>query len=350
MFFICKFKSFFIVAISALIFFHCSNYKPTTAGYPYRIFIVADSLLWLDIKKPVSDVFEGEVLTPVSEKKFYFTWIPLRLLNEFKHRMNIFFIGIKNEEGEVNEYLRQVLPDEFQKGVQENRYFYLFLFYLFARGQIGLFMFARDRQTFLKDFADLKDEIYNTFEKKYFARLKESMFDKGEQFKVEEYIKNNFDFSIRVQHDYFVAIEEPQVPYLWLRRFDPDRWVSIWKIKGDSSYFNFDSIANVRDRFTKKYYEGDYVIREDSKLITADFNGQQTAKMVGLWRNDSVLIGGPFRTYVIDHPQDSSLYFVDIAVMAPGHLKKPYLDQLEVIARTFRIEDRAEKHQQPDQR
>lgn len=343
MFWIQKFKNGLLIAVSILILVACTKYRPSTAGYPYRIFVVADSLLWLDLQKPISDTFEGEVLTPVSEKKFYFTWIPLRLLNEFKNRMNIFFIGVQDEQGEVNEYLRQVLPAEFQKGVAENRYFYLFQDDLFARDQIGLFMFGKDRQSFLRNFEGLKDQIYNTFEKKYYARLKESMFEKGEQVKVEEYIKNNFDFSIRVQHDYFVAIEEPQVPYLWLRRFDPDRWVSIWKIKGDSSYFNFDSIANVRDRFTKKYYQGDYIIREDSKLVTADFNGQPTAKMVGLWRNDSVLIGGPFRTYVIDNPADSSLYFIDIAVMAPGHLKKPYLDQLEVIARTFRVEKDARK-------
>ncbi|MCD6374956.1 MAG: DUF4837 family protein [Caldisericaceae bacterium] len=343
MFWIQKFKNGLLIAVSILILVACTKYRPSTAGYPYRIFVVADSLLWLDLQKPISDTFEGEVLTPVSEKKFYFTWIPLRLLNEFKNRMNIFFIGVQDEQGEVNEYLRQVLPAEFQKGVAENRYFYLFQDDLFARDQIGLFMFGKDRQSFLRNFEGLKDQIYNTFEKKYYARLKESMFEKGEQVKVEEYIKNNFDFSIRVQHDYFVAIEEPQVPYLWLRRFDPDRWVSIWKIKGDSSYFNFDSIANVRDRFTKKYYQGDYIIREDSKLVTADFNGQPTAKMVGLWRNDSVLIGGPFRTYVIDYPADSSLYFIDIAVMAPGHLKKPYLDQLEVIARTFRVEKDARK-------
>jgi len=50
-----------------------------------------------------------------------------------------------------------------------------------------------------------------------------------------------------------------------------------------------------------------------------------------------LLVGGPFRTYIIHEPQDSLLWFVDIAVMAPGRLKKPYLDQLEVMAHTFEI-------------
>ena len=181
MFLIRKFKlGLILISLTGLLIFKCSDYRPSTLGYPYRIFVVADSLLWEDIQQPISDMFEGKVLTPVSEKKFYFTRIPLRMLNEFKNRMNIFFIGVQNEDGEVNQYLREVLPAEFQKGVAEGRYFYLFQDNLFARDQIGLFMFAKNRRTFLKHFEEMKEQIYNTFEQKYYARLKKSMFEKGE--------------------------------------------------------------------------------------------------------------------------------------------------------------------------
>ncbi len=335
-------KAILLLGAAAAIWYGC-DMRPTSMGYPYRIFVVADSALWVDLQQPFSDVFEGEVLTPVSEKKFYITWIPLDKLNEFKNRMNLFFVGVDSEAGPVNDYLKKALPQKFLQGVRENRYFYLFQDDPFARDQIGLFMFAKDRVAFKSHFEAMKEQIYNTFEKKYMDRLKLSMFEKGEQKKVEDYIARRFNFKVRVQHDYFVAIEDQDNNYLWLRRFDPDRWLSIWKIKGDSSFFVFDTLANIRDRYTKKYYQGDYIIREDSRLIQTDFQGQPTYKMVGLWRNDSVLIGGPFRTYIVHHPQDSSLYFVDIAVMAPGKLKKPYLDQLEIIARTFEILDRPKK-------
>ncbi|NOX89515.1 MAG: DUF4837 family protein [Calditrichaeota bacterium] len=331
------FKKIIIAPVLILLFIAGCDIRPTTMGYPYRIFIIADSTLWKDIQQPVSDKFEGEVLTPGSEKNFYFTWIPLNKLNEFKSRMNLFFFGVANEPGEVNDYLKESLPQEFQQGVNENRYFYLFKDDLFARQQISLFMFAKDRASFKRNFEQLKDQIYRTFEKKYYARLKYDMFEKGEQKDLEEYIAKQFGFTIKVQHDYFIAIQDVQKPYLWLRRFDPDRWVSIWKIKGDSSLFALDTLAGIRDSYTRKYYEGDYVIREDSHLIQTDFRGEKTYKMVGVWRNDSILVGGPFRTYIVHNQPDSSLYFIDIAVMAPGKLKKPFLDQLEVIANTFEI-------------
>lgn len=316
----------------------------TTMGYPYRIFVFADTSVWEQVRQQVRDKFEGEVITPRSEKKFEITYVPLNLLHEYKARMNLFFIGIEGAKGAVNEYLDQVLPANFKDGVKENRYFYVYQNDLFAKDQIGLFMLAKDIKTFKENFKRLQDQIYATFEKKYYTRLEKDMFDKGEQKDVEELLAENFGFTVRVQHDYFVAIQDVANHFLWLRRFDPDRWVAIWKIKGDSSLMTFDKLADIRDSYTKKYYQGDYVVRDNSYLTIGQINGQKTYKMVGVWRNDSVWVGGPFRTYVIDHPADSSLYFVDIAVMAPRYPKKPYLDQLEVIAHTFRIVDKKAKN------
>ncbi len=53
--------------------------------------------------------------------------------------------------------------------------------------------------------------------------------------------------------------------------------------------------------------------------------------------NESLGVGGPFRSYLVFDPEESYLYFLDYTVMAPGKLKKPFLDQLEVIANTFEI-------------
>ncbi len=328
---------FLFISLAGILSFPSCDVRPTTMGYPYRIFAFADSDLWKEVRRPIRDKFEGEVLTPGSEKKFQITYVPLNKLSAFKERMNLFFIGVLNEKGAVNDYLKRVLPENFKQGVRDDRYFYVYQDDPFARQQIGLFMLAKDRRTFKYNFKHLQDQIYQAFLKKYFARLKHDMFDQGEQKKLEKYIAENFGFTVRIQHDYFVAIQDVQNHYLWLRRFDPDRWVSIWKIKGDSSMMHFDRLADIRDRYTKKYYQGDYIIREESYLKLGEMEGQKTYKMVGVWRNDSVMIGGPFRTYIIDHPADSSLYFVDIAVMGPRYKKKPYLDQLEVIAHTFRI-------------
>ncbi|HGY55419.1 MAG TPA: DUF4837 family protein [Caldithrix abyssi] len=311
--------------------------RPTTMGYQYRIFIVADSLLWEDVKDDVLATFEKLIYTPHTETSFEVHRISLEKLAAYKTRMNIFLLGVADGHNETDDYIRKILPDDFKKSVAEGKMFYAFQDNLYARDQINLIMYAQNVQDFKRNFKLTKDDIYKTFEKKYYKRLLTGMYERGEQTNLSDFLAKNYGFRVRVQHDYFIAVQDVDDHFVWLRRTQPDRWLSVWRVKGDSSLINDRSLYDIRDRMTKKYYEGDKVIREDSYLTDVEFNGRPTTKIIGLWKNDSLLVGGPFRTYIIPEPKNSLIWFVDIAVMAPGRLKKPYLDQLEVMAHTFKI-------------
>ncbi|HID40381.1 MAG TPA: DUF4837 family protein [Calditrichaeota bacterium] len=320
----------FLIAVSC-------NLRPTTMGYQYRIFVLADSLVWENVKDDVSATFEKLIYTPHTEKSFQVHRISLKQLTDYRMRMNIFLIGVADAQDETDDYIRKILPDDFKKKVEEGTLFYAFQDGLFAGDQINLILYARNIEDFKQNFRLTKDEIFKTFQRKYYKRLYKGMYEKGEQTDLNDFLAKNYGFRIRVQHDYFIAVQDADDHFVWLRRTQPDRWLSVWNMKGDSSLLEENPLYDVRDRMTKKYYEGDKVVREDSYLINEDFNGQTTKKIIGLWRNDSLLVGGPFRTYIIHEPQDSLIWFVDIAVMAPGKLKKPFLDQLEVMAHTFEI-------------
>ena len=329
--------------VTVISLFYSCEPKIGVWGYQDKVYVFADSLLWLDIKDDVEEGLGPVLYTPQTEHYFYFEWRPLKELNEHKKRMNLLFIGIQNEKNPVNEYLTKILPPEFKQGVEEGKYFYLFQDNLFNRGQYGLFMYATDRKQFKQNFSRLKERIFAELEKKYFKRLETIMYEKGEQKKKEQYLSDYFGWKIRVQHDYYIANQDLKKDYVWLRRFDPDRWFSVWKIKGDSSLLNIDSLVAIRNRLGKMVYSGDYVDTTETYLTKVDFKGQKTEKLVGLWINDSLLVGGPFRSYAYYHQPDSSLYFIDFAVMATTQKKKPFLDQLEVIARTFEITGKKKK-------
>ncbi|HHJ51976.1 MAG TPA: DUF4837 family protein [Caldithrix abyssi] len=314
--------------------------RPTVMGYQHRIFVVADSTLWASIGKQVTDAFEHIIYTPHTETTFNVTPISLDKLNEFKTRMNVFLIGVEKPESEMTKYLEKSLPETFKKGVDSGEYFYMFASDMYAKGQINLIMFAPDEAAFLKNLDKFKDVVYRTFEKKYYARLKKDMFEKGEQTDLEDYLAEHFGWKVRMQHDYFIAIQDVDNKYVWLRRMYPDRWLSVWETPEDSSVFNLKGLVKIRNAMTRKYYEGDYVVDEDLQIDTVDFNGQRALKMQGVWRNDSLLVGGPFHMYALVDPLKSRTFFIDLAVMAPGKFKKPYLDQLEVIAHTFEIVDK----------
>lgn len=335
--------SLLILLAAGWTLFNGCNVKPSTMGYQHRIFVVSDSLLWQQIGPQVEEVFERIIYTPHTEKTFYVTPITLQKLNEFKSRMNVFFIGVEEPQSETTAYIKKMLPAQFLKGMETDSYFYLFARDMFARDQINLVMYAKDTLTFKQQLQKLKDDIYRSFEKKYYARLTESMFEQGEQEKLEQYLGEHYGWKVRMQHDYFIADQDVEQKYVWLRRLHPDRWLSIWQAPADSSLLQKDSLIAIRNRMTRAHYQGDVIDPEDLTVRQVDFNGQQATKLSGLWRNDSLLIGGPFRLYAIFDPLEAQTYFIDMAVMAPGKLKKPFLDQLEVIAHSFQLVDKKRK-------
>ena len=311
--------------------------KVSVMGYPQEIFVVADSLLWNEVGPEITEVFEAPVYTPIPEPSFTVQWIPLRELNAYKDRMNVFLIGIAGEDNPTSEYLKSILPAEIQSGVESDQNFHFFSDNLYAYGQINLFLYARDRSTFKERFNQYKEDVFSDFSNRYYKRLSEDMFKTAEQKELEQIILEKYDWKIRVQHDYFIATQDVNVKYIWLRRMDPDRWLSIWEMEGDSSDLNLDALIDVREKVLGKYYQGDWVDRDETYLMNVEFSGHSALKVVGIWQNDSLFVGGPFRTYAFMDPERSKIYYVDIAVMAPNKQNKPYLDQLEVIANTFEI-------------
>lgn len=323
----------------------CKSYT-SAFGSERQIYVFADSLLWLQIKPQVAETFHSFIYTPRAERSFLITWKPLSKLGAFKDRLNLLFIGTTQDQNQVNDYINKIVPQEFLDNVNENKSFHFFKDDLFAQDQISMFMIAKDSLAFKRNFDILKNDIFDGFQKRYLARLGERMFKRDEQFDLEEILVKEYGYKVKVQHDYFIANQNLDEKYVWLRRLDPDRWISIWRIASDSSIFNKDSLIKVRNEMTKKYYDGDVVVETETDLGLSNLKKREVHKLTGTWRNDSLYVGGPFRMYVIPNEQEDSLYLLDIAVMAPTKDKKPFLDQLEVIASTFTFVNKKESQKQ----
>jgi len=325
-----------ILLLISLLFLGC-DIKVGVLGYPQEVFVVADSILWEEVGPEITELFETPVYTPISEPSFSVRWISLEELNDYKDRMNVFLVGIAEDDNATTEYLKSILPVEIKSGVENDQNFYFFSDNLYAHGQINLILYARDRMTFKDRFDQYKEDVFNAFSKRYYKRLSNDMFKSGEQTDLEELILNKYGWKLRVQHDYFIARQDINAKYVWLRRMDPDRWLSIWEMEGDSSDLTLESLIDVRERVLGKYYEGDWIDKDETYLMNVEFGGHPAAKLVGIWQNDSLFVGGPFRTYAFIDSTRSKIHYVDIAVMAPNKQKKPFLDQLEVIANTFEL-------------
>ncbi len=313
----------------------CST-KPMAVGEYDEIRVFADSLDWLDYRDALNDVFGKYIKTPVLERDFLLIWTPYDQFEHYKHFKNIFFLARLDSDEPVSQNVKALLNQDIIDGIQTGKYFYIPKPDAWASQQYVLFLVGTSKEDLIQKIHDYGNVLYQDFRKSYFVRLKEGMFKRMEQKKLETYLEQHFPFTMRIQHDYFIADENLEQDYVWIRRLHPDRSILVhWQTVPDSFQLTARWIIDKRNQLSRKVFEGDVVVEEETRAYSITFKQWPAVRVEGTWRNDKYMIGGPFRTIAFVVPDYHRLYMLDFYVQAIGRRKKPFLDQLDVIVHTF---------------
>jgi len=328
-----------LLVLMVLSFTTSCDYKPASFGDFEKIVVFADTILYQQVQTELEQTFDQFIYTPHSERSFYLDLQPLEMFDTYKTRRNLLFLGLLDGQDQVSKFVKSALSLQAQENVKNGDVFEIFREDLFATEQEVIFLPANDAGMLRKNLSDRKDIIFNRLNSSYFSRLKNAMFMKGEQLIIEEYLVQEYGWKIRIQHDYQIVKEVEDKSFVWFRRLNPDRCLFIYRFpfkkldeEGSWLYHTRDSLATV-------YFEGDSIDIADSYIQFLEFQGRNAIKLTGIWQNHQLYIGGPFRTYAFSDENEKYIYIIDISSTAPGHRKKPYIDQLEVMANTFQITD-----------
>jgi len=313
------------------------NYQSDSYGDFEKIFVFGDTMLIGGMRTNLEQVFDNYIYTPHSEKSFYLEHKDLEKLNDYNKRRNLLFLVLLDGKDETSKYIDNILSPEVKEAVQEGKLFYIFREDLFTRNQMVIILIGKNEEVLKNNLIAFKDEIFNEMNEYHFKRLNTIIFQKAEQVALEEYLRDNLGWQIKIQHDYHIVKESESGNFVWLRRFKPDRNIFIYNFPGDISDLNEEYLVSVRDSLSLVHFEGDRVSKDDNYAKNEDFNGYPALTMMGVWQNDTHYIGGPFKSFTLYHEPSGKLYMIDMLVTAPGKRKKPFLDQLETIARTFTI-------------
>jgi hypothetical protein len=202
---------------------------------------------------------------------------------------------------------------------------------------MAIFLSSANKKQLLQNLTNYSERIYTEMEKYHFQRLNKIMYSDNEQYDVENYLASTFGWKIRIPYEFQVVKKSDDYNFIWIKRTDPSRSIFVYRMKGDSALINEEWLIDKRNELATKYYEGDSVDTEDTYALYTRLSKFSALKLVGVWQNHQQILGGPFRTYAFYDSKNSYIYLIDISVVAPGKRKKPYLDQLEVIARTFQF-------------
>jgi len=327
------FLSFLLVA---LILFGCDT-KSSSVGDFDHIIVFSDSTLYTEIESNLNQIFDRFIYTPHSERSFLHKWVPLNFIDTYSKRRNIILVGLLNQNDPVSEYVKKMLSPEIQKRIEQGEIFEIFKEDIFAFDQLVLIICAANKQELYSKLQIQSESIYNKFEDYHFDRLNRILFSDGEQIDIEDFLISEYGWLVRVPYSYQVVERSLDSNFVWIKRTEPSRSIFVYRTFGDKDKIQENWIRNIRDSLATVYFEGDSISVQDTYLLKTNLNGNSAMKMVGIWQNHQQIIGGPFRTYVFLDEKSGYIYFIDISVVAPGKRKKPFIDQLEVIAHTFRI-------------
>ena len=327
---------YLLILLFGLIHFACET-KSSSEGDFDQIIVYADSAIYNTIELSLDKVFDHYVHTPHAERSFYHKWSPIHLMEAYQERRNIIMIGLIESDDPISEYVKKMLSQEVLEKVQNGEVFEIFQENLFASEQMVIILCATNIEQFLQSLSNRAESIYDRFEEYHFERLTKILYSSDEQTDIQDFLADKYGWSIRVPYAFQVVQRSVDSNFVWLKRPNPGRSIFVYRTKYEENNINEDWIIHVRDSLSLIYFDADSVLKEETYAVRTEFNGIPAMQVIGIWQNHQLIVGGPFRTYVFYDEKSDYVYFIDISVVAPGKRKKPFLDQLEVVAHTFKV-------------
>jgi hypothetical protein len=333
------------VAFALILTMGCEQ-KKRTLGSVNRVIVLADSTVWDAVGEDVQSALEKEVYTPQPEKILITVRQQPGKIGELKRYPHILFVGTLESEGVTREIVDQLLTSESRQRVQEDAAYLFKKPDAWSRGQLLVAVIAKDLQTLETRLQENDDALFNVINDHANQIIWDGLYTQYEQKEIEQSLLEEHGWRLRVQHDYFAAIDSSEARFVWLRRLRPQRDLFVyWEPCNDPSKLSKEWIISTRDSLTQIYYDGDYIYQGDKVGIQrkeVEFNGQYAIRLDGVWQNDNYTAGGPFRSYGFYSETDNRLYLIDMLVFRPGKRKWSFMRQLDGIAHTFRTQEQLE--------
>lgn len=298
------------------------------AGGPQtEIIVFADKEIYRLMEDRLSFSLEKELFLPTREEVF--TLIPKSPveLSLFNRRRNLLFIGIIG-----NPLIDNLLSESARMDVDEGKAFVFGEKDVYAISQSVCVVTARDRDELERVVGEKGEEIFSFFFHAVKDRIEETIYGDGYQKELARRLLLSYNFSVNIPYGWGIE-EYGEMRVIKIHRRFPDRFITIYWEYSPREMLTQQEICDIRDNIFFRLGEGDRVNREMSRLFNVDFQNMSVQKMDGIWENDELIMGGPFRTYVFS--TDHAFYFLDMYVFAPGEKKWFALEQLETIISTW---------------
>lgn len=312
------------------ILFGCSNYQPTAFGARDVIDVITDDSLYNENKSIINEILWNTKYYPSFEHVFDINLVDAEKFwdkrTDYWRRHNLLIISDGNTSSPVYDIIKDVVGEE------EGIFFYK---NLWAKPQIVCFIIKEKNN--LKEFMrNNSDEIFNGFFNSISERIEYMLYGGDYKIAVEDYMKYKYNLSIKLplyyqiadsggnsDSGYFISVQHMRSG----THNSVSRYVSIFWELDTNQNINMSDIENWRNDLAKSHFINDILKISDS---SEDLLG---IVYEGIWQNDSLQGGGPWRGWI--KKDKNRIVLIETHLFAPGNKKSFYLEELRLIANTF---------------
>jgi len=324
----------FLVSISLIC--GCST-QFSASGEWNKIVVFAHDNDWNVIAQSTKSIFERIIHTPQEEKMYEVYHPPFENFKTFDRRRFVIIAGTLETPGLIGNFIQSVVIPGIESEIEAGTYIFT-RENQWADKQVAVFLIAPDIQKLQSVIEENAERLYRIIDDSRNRYIKTIMYEKKEQVKLSKRILDDYNFTIRIQHGYQIARENPEEKYIWLRRFRPDRMIFIHWVDTTNADIIPENWVVAKREFLAKNFIDNAVI--DSKTFTVKqtlFLDYYAVELRGFWMKKEASIGGPLINYTFFDDETSRIYMIDLMLLAPEYPaeKELYIRQLEIIARTF---------------
>ena len=338
-------------------FASCTNSHKPAIGNDDDIIVIADSSLYYELEAEMLHVFEKIIYTPQPENLFNLMRENLGKLNRLKSRKNIIILGTLDSDDKTSQYIKKSLDSSVTKMIKSGEEVFINQNDLWAKNQLVMFIVANSVDELKKNILNNNKELLYSFRKTSNKRLFSQLYKpRLENKKIEAELLSKYGWTMYIQPDIELAKSDSVNNFVWLRsgrNRDIERWLFVhWIENANAQYLNHDSLTEIRNRVTKKYFR----VSDDSVYVNishgmskpmisqANFNGRYALMCQGFWKFSDKSGGGPFISYSFLDEKTGRFYMIDASVFAPKYYKKKLIQRADVILTSFKtIDDLSEE-------
>ena len=215
-----------------------------------------------------------------------------------------------------------------------------------AKGQMLIFQFARNRQELLENLKNNFPAILKKVRENDSKQIDGTVFFEGRNEKIEQEVRDKLGIDMRIPKEYFQALSDGEV--IWLRR-ETDETSSNLIFKKipyrDKAQLTRDGIKAIQDEIGKKYVstqlENTYMKINDLDLpmyvTSIRFKNLYALEARGIWEIVNDYMGGAFVSYLVLNPKTNELIFMLGFLHAPGEDKRNFMQHIDHVIQTARI-------------